>query len=293
MNELPEENEKSSLSSNPAEKEESNIKLSSNIQEKPQMSPNNKQTIQNINNLILSCVKNDEYCSSMMDYLKKMIHIRQIDYYVAFTNIIYCFKPKEITETAKIRKHLKNKYARDDPGFLIILILDLFISSISYSLAYGHYNPLYMLNIFFIQTFLMLFTAGILISLVCKIIIDKYFRNDDLGNNKEQKVEFVYAFDIHCNSFVPFYFFTAVIPFCLLPIVNGNGGFFQVFLSNTLTYLGVLYYFYVTFMSYFSLPFVKKNKFVTLTIWPITGLFVFLTLLKVNVFNYFVIQLYK
>ncbi|MCQ2818847.1 MAG: unc-50 family protein [archaeon] len=291
MNELPEENESSSLSSS-GNKNEKNLQLSSNIPQDthPEL---NSPSMQNINNLILSCVKNDEYCSSMMDFFKKMIHVKQIDYYMAFTNILYCFKPKEINETAKVRKHLKNKYSRDDPGFLIILILDLFISSICYSMVYGHFNPFFIFNIFFIQTFLMLFTSGILIALVCKVVIDKYFRNDEIGTGKEQRVEYLYAFDIHCNSFVPFYFFTAVIPFCLLPIVNGKGNFLKCFISNTLTCIGVLYYFYVTFLAYFALPFVRKNKFVTLTIWPILGFFVFMSILKVNVFNYFVILLYK
>ena len=288
MNELPEESEQSSLNSENKQSNDSGMKLSTQLDDDKKMA-----SIQNLNTLILSCVKNDEYCSSMIDYLKKMIHIRQIDYYLAYTNILYCFKPKEINETAKIRKHLKNKYARDDPGFLIILILNLFISSVCYSIAFGHLSPVYIFNIFFIQTFLILFTTGILISLVCKIVIDRYFRNDEIGTNKEQKIEYVYAFDIHCNSFVPLYFFSGVIPFCLLPLVNGNGGFLQVLISNGLTFIGVLYYFYVTFMGYFSLPFVRKNKFATLMVWPIIGVFLFLTLCKVNVFNFFVVQLYK
>ena len=50
----------------------------------------------NLNNLILSCVKNEEYCLSMLDYMKKMCHFSQIDYYSAYTQLLYCFKPKEM-----------------------------------------------------------------------------------------------------------------------------------------------------------------------------------------------------
>lgn len=49
-----------------------------------------------LNNLILSCVKNEEYCYTMLDYLKKMFHFSQIDYYSAYIQILYCFKPKEM-----------------------------------------------------------------------------------------------------------------------------------------------------------------------------------------------------
>jgi hypothetical protein len=56
--------------------------------------PNKKTT--NLNNLILSCVNNEEYCYTMLDYLKKMCHFSQIDYYIGYTQLIYCFRPKEM-----------------------------------------------------------------------------------------------------------------------------------------------------------------------------------------------------
>ena len=49
-----------------------------------------------LNNLLLSCVKNEEYCYTMLDYMKKMFHFSQVDYYLAYTQILYCFKPKEM-----------------------------------------------------------------------------------------------------------------------------------------------------------------------------------------------------
>lgn len=249
------------------------------------------QPIQNLNALILGCLKNDEICFSFIDYLKKMVHIKQIDFYLSYSNILYCFKPKELNEIAKIRKHLKNKYSRDDPGFLLLLIINLFISSIAFSIAFYHFNPFFILNIFFIQTFVMLFTFGLLIGLISKIIIDKFFIYDE-PNSKQQTIEFVYAFDVHCNSFVPMYFFCAIIPFIFLPICNGSNYYLQVIFSNSLLCIGVLYYCYVTFMGYFSLPFVRKNKFVTLLMWPIIFTFFFATFLKVNLFEYFIYLLY-
>ena len=274
---------------NQSSKDSEKINLSSSIQEqKPFVKP---PPIQNLNNLIMSCVKNDEYCYSMFDYLKKMIYFRQIDYLFAYTNILYCFRPKEINEMAKVRKHLKNKYARDDPGFLLIIIINLFISSIAFSFAFNHTNPFFIFNIFFIQTFVMLFTFGLGIAMVSKFVIDKFFKSDELGINREQNIEYVYAFDIHCNAFVTLYFFCAVIPYIILPIVNGYK-LFQVIIANTLLCIGVLYYCYVTFMGYFSLPFVRKNKFVTLAVWPVIATFVIATVLRVNIFANFVYWIY-
>jgi hypothetical protein len=55
-----------------------------------------KSSVNNFNNLILSCVKNEEYCFTMLDYLKKMCHYSQLDYFSTYTQLLYCFKPKEM-----------------------------------------------------------------------------------------------------------------------------------------------------------------------------------------------------
>jgi hypothetical protein len=47
-------------------------------------------------NLLLNCVKSEDYCFTLLDYTKKMFRFSQIDYYYAFMQIIYCFKPKEM-----------------------------------------------------------------------------------------------------------------------------------------------------------------------------------------------------
>ncbi len=270
--------------SNNQNEEKNNLNLSSDFHNN--IFNNNKinlPPIQNLNNLILSCVKNEEYCYSFIDYLKKIYHIRQIDYYLAYLNIIYCFKPKELIEMSKMRKHLKNKYGRDDPGFLLLVIIYIFISSISYSITFRIYNPFKIFNIFFIQTFVFLITFGLIISMISKIIIDKYFNN----STSNQNIEFIYAFDIHCNGFVPMYTFCSIIPFIFIGITSKDNYMIEILFTNSSLCIGILYYSYVTFISYFSLPFVRKNKFVTLGIWPIIFTFLIATLCNFNFFKYF------
>lgn len=78
-----------SVENTPIEKN-GKYKLSTSTSIKKQTNSNN------LNNLILSCVKNEEYCYDMLDYLKKIGHFSQTDYYSAYTQILYCFKPKEM-----------------------------------------------------------------------------------------------------------------------------------------------------------------------------------------------------
>ena len=238
--------------------------------------------IKNIHQFIMNCVKNEEYCYSFIDFIKKFYHFKQIDYYFAYMNILYCFSPINLAEMAKTRKHLKNKYARDDPGFLLIIIINLFISSICFNITLDKFSFWKIFHIFFLQTFVMLILSGLIIALISKIFFDNY-----LTISPSQNIEYTHAFDIHTNSFVTFYFFSIIINYFLLPICGKDNKFFQIFISNVLFFYGILYYFYVSYVEYFSLPFIKKNQKISGIFFGIIILFLLFNLLKINAFKLF------
>ena len=240
--------------------------------------------MQNIHKFIMNCVKNEEYCYSFIDFMKKFYHFKQIDYYLAYMNIIYCFSPINLAEMSKTRKHLKNKYSRDDPGFLLIMIINLFVSSLCFNLSIGNFSIFKTFHIFFIQTFGMLILFGLIIALIAKIILDSYF-----NCSSTQSIEYTHAFDIHTNSFVSFYLFSFIIPYFLLPICSKDNKFFEIFISNVLFFYGLLYYFYVSYVEYFSLPFIRKNQKVNGIFWIIIILFFTLNLLRINLFKTFLL----
>lgn len=238
--------------------------------------------IQNIHQFIMNCVKNDEYCYSFIDYLKKLYHFEQIDYYFAYMNIIYCFTPINLVEISKTRKHLKNKYSRDDPGFLLILIINIFISSICLNIATAKFSLLKIFHIFFIQAFIMIFLVGLVIALIAKYSLDKY-----LNCSTTQNIEYTHSFDIHTNSFVVMYIFSIILPYIFLPICSQDTHFIQIFISNIFVFYGILYYFYVSYVEYFSLPFIRKSEKINLIFWIIIGLFLFVNFMKINIFKLF------
>ena len=238
--------------------------------------------IKNIHQFIMNCVKNEEYCYSFIDFMKKFYHFKQIDYYFAYMNILYCFSPINLAEMAKTRKHLKNKYARDDPGFLLIIIINLFISSICFNITLDKFSFWKIFHIFFLQTFVMLILSGLIIALISKIFFDNY-----LTVSPSQSIEYTHAFDIHTNSFVTFYFFSIIINYFLLPICGKDNKFFQIFISNVLFFYGILYYFYVSYVEYFSLPFIKKNQKISGIFFGIIILFLLFNLLQINAFKLF------
>lgn len=107
-----------------------------------------------------------------------------------------------------------------------------------------------MIQLFFFQAFFSLITIGLILAFTLKYLVEKYLKNEELGYNRNQNVEFLYAFDIHCNSFIPLYFFSTIIQYIFLPLILTDS-YFSTIISNSLYTIGVLYYFYVTLLGYY------------------------------------------
>lgn len=56
----------------------------------------NKKVPINNANLLMNCLKANNYCFSLMDYFKKMLKFSQIDFYSSYLQIWYCFTPKKL-----------------------------------------------------------------------------------------------------------------------------------------------------------------------------------------------------
>lgn len=74
-----------------------------------------------------------------------------------------------------------------------------------------------------------------------------------------QSVEFMYAFDVHCNAFFVLFVLIYGLQFFLLPIVLGKG-FFSFLVSNVLYSVAFFAYFYVTHLGYRALPFLYNTE---------------------------------
>mmetsp|Transcript_5161 Transcript_5161/g.5298 ORF Transcript_5161/g.5298 Transcript_5161/m.5298 type:complete len:279 (-) Transcript_5161:28-864(-) len=234
---------------------------------------------------IVRCMQSNSYCLSLMDYLKKLLYFSQIDFHSAYVQLLYCFKPQEINEVARVRKHLKNQWARDDPGFVLVILLNIILTSVAYCLAFNSMDRLF--SVVFKQFFLYFLVFGLAISFVLRYLIETYYKNEDLTMNKIQNIEYFYAFDIHSNSFVPFYFCVSTVQFILLPILV-NDGKASLVLGNTLYATGSLFYLMVTTSGYFSLPYIKRTSTVSKIIWLVVIFFVIITLMKVNIARWFI-----
>jgi len=72
----------------------------------------------------------------------------------------------------------------------------------------------------------------------------------------QQSVEWLYAFDIHLNSFFPLWVLLYVLQFFLLiPILAYPTSFVSTFFANTLYLIAGIDYYYITFLGYTGTPF--------------------------------------
>lgn len=211
------------------------------------------------------------------NYLSRLVDFQQMDIQSALdqmlTLISQPLNPQKVYKMSYYRKQTKNHWYRDDPAFLFVQILLLIVSSIAYCVAF-RIDSLFSSSINFILENVIVnwFFTGVIISSVSRAIANQYLisssnMNTSSSNSsssaqiiKSQKVEWLYAFDIHCNAFFPFFVLVYGVQFFLLPIIL-RSNIFALILSNTLYAVAFSWYFYVTHLGYRSLPFLQNTEY--------------------------------
>ncbi|KAL8151339.1 hypothetical protein V2J09_021147 [Rumex salicifolius] len=137
-------------------------------------------------------------------YLRRIVKWRQMDIEYTFWQMFHlCTSPKVVYQHTKYHKQTKNQWARDDPAFLVICCLLLAVSSLAYCAVYDHSVGHAVFVVISILLFHFLFT-GVLIATCCWFLTNNYLREEVPNSHVvEQRVEWLYAFDVHCNSFFP------------------------------------------------------------------------------------------
>ncbi|KAL4358023.1 hypothetical protein AHAS_Ahas09G0245200 [Arachis hypogaea] len=181
----------------------------------------------------------------------------------------------------KYHKQTKNQWARDDPAFVVICSLLLAISTLAYCAAYDHSSAHAIFVVFSVLLF-HFFLTGLFLATFCWFLTNAYLREEAPNSYVvEQRVEWMYAFDVHCNSFFPMFVLLYVIHYFLSPLLVAHG-FIPVLLSNLLFMVGASYYHYLNFLGYDVLPFLERTTFF---LYPIGVVIVLSPILILSGFN--------
>ncbi|KAL4112501.1 hypothetical protein QTP88_016273 [Uroleucon formosanum] len=190
-------------------------------------------------------------------YLRKLSNFKQMDFEFALWQMTFLFiNPQKVYRNFQHRKETKLQFARDDPAFLVLLSGLLCVSSIAftYVLRLGFFEFLkFLLYIVTVDCLL----SGVIISSVLWLVANKYLIK---SNYKGQDVEWAYAFDIHLNAFVPTLVISHIFQLFFYHIFLRHDWFLPLFIGNTLWFIAIGYYLYITFLGYSCLPILQKTE---------------------------------
>ncbi|XP_040964161.1 protein unc-50 homolog isoform X4 [Gossypium hirsutum] len=188
--------------------------------------------------------------SMFPQYLRRIVKWQQMDIEYTFWQMLHlCTAPKVVYQHTKYHKQTKNQWARDDPAFVVICSLLLAVATIAYCAAF---------------------------------LTNAYLREEAPNSHVvEQRVEWLYAFDVHCNSFFPMFVMLYVIHYFVSPLLVAHG-FIPELLSNLLFMVAASYYHYLNFLGYDVLPFLERTTFF---LYPIGVIIVLSPILILSGFN--------
>ncbi|KAJ7013451.1 hypothetical protein NC653_003199 [Populus alba x Populus x berolinensis] len=128
--------------------------------------------------------------STIPQYLRRIIKWQQMDIEYTFWQMLYlCTSPKVVYQHTKFHKQTKNQWARDDPAFVVISSLLLAVAALAYCAAYDH-------------------SAGHAVFVVISVLLFHFL----ITGAGLATCCWLYAFDVHCNSFFPIYTLFPVTP---------------------------------------------------------------------------------
>lgn len=217
------------------------------------------------------------------EYLRRLINYPQMDMDYTLWQMLYlCVAPSRVYRTTKYHKQTKNQWARDDPAFVAIMVFFMAVAALGYTLAFHRRGVGFFKGIVYsvVVDFGM---VGVAAATLGWYLANHYLLMDNTGSHtNEQTVEWLYAFDVHCNSFFPLFVLLYVVQYFLLMVLL-RPGFIFTLLGNALYALAFSYYFYVTFLGYDVLPFLQSTTVFLYPIAVVLLLFILFVALRVNV----------
>ncbi len=139
-------------------------------------------------------------------YVARLMDVRQMDIQSALDQMktLLSTRPQVVYKTSYYRKQTKNHWARDDPAFCVLQVIFLIIASIAYSVAFR--TQVSGTIVFLLQSVLWNWLiCGVILATLGREIANRHLTVHQSSSHVRQSVEWLYAFDIHCNAFVPLF----------------------------------------------------------------------------------------
>ncbi|KAG0232580.1 Protein unc-50 [Actinomortierella wolfii] len=222
--------------------------------------------------------------SSLLGYiplfLRRLFRFPHMDFQFALWQMVYlCISPRIVYRNIHYHKQTKNRWARDDPAFMVILSGVLASSAIAWGLVYGH-GMIGILRMVLFMIFVDFVVTGLIVATVCWTVANRFLVHASVYST-DQAVEWQYAFDIHCNAFMPVALLLYVLQLVFMKLLLKNS-WITIFLGNSLYMTAIVYYCYITFLGYNALPFLRHPEMFLYPITIFVVLYVIALILGIN-----------
>ena len=184
-------------------------------------------------------------------YLARMLDFGQMDFQSALDQMktLLTLQPQRVYKTAYYRKQTKNHWARDDPGFAALQVAFLTVASLAWCVAFKASLITSTLSFALKSILINWLLIGVVVASAGRALANSHLIVHPSGAHVRQRVEWLYAFDIHCNAFFPLFVLIYCVQFFLLPLVLGKS-LLALMVSNSLFAFAFGWYFYVTHLGY-------------------------------------------
>ncbi|KAI9345776.1 UNC-50 [Pilaira anomala] len=214
--------------------------------------------------------------SSVPLILTRLVRFPQMDFEFALWQMAYLLiAPRRVYRNIYYHKQTKNQWARDDPAFLVLLASLLCLSAVAWGLVIG----LGMIGILRAMLFMVIVDfvlVGSIVATFTWFVTNKFLCQNNIMTN-DQRVEWAYAFDIHCNSFFPLFLILYIVQFFFLPLLIKTN-WICLITSNFIYLVSMTWYCYGTFLGFNVLPFLVHTE---LLLYPIISFAIGFILLSV------------
>ncbi|XP_028968721.1 protein unc-50 homolog [Galendromus occidentalis] len=202
-------------------------------------------------------------------YIRRLFHFQHMDFQFATWQMASLFySPQKVYRNFQYRKQTKDQFARDDPAFLVLLLMWMIVSCVAFVVLLGiHFLGFFKFLLWTI--FIDCVGVGLVVATIVWIICNKYLIKPSCRLTED--VEWGYCFDVHLNAFFPALIILHLFQLFFYHIVIRYDTFVSRFFGDTLFLIACAYYVYITFLGYSALPILRNTK---VFLYPMAALLV-------------------
>ena len=208
--------------------------------------------------------------------MRRILRPGQMDLeYALWLVVMFVTKPKTAYRHVSYHKQTRDQWAREDPAFTVVCCVLQAVCALAWCLGFEHTvfgSVRSILTTVFVDLLLVAFAVATAGQAVANRFLRKPAGAGGYGTNfaVEQPVEWGYCFDVHLNSWIPVMLVNGALQYLLSPVLLRRGPFANA-LSVLLWGASLVYYGFLSFLGYTTLPTIAPARAKALLWWPLVA----------------------